>query len=123
MPDWSLAEVEATVADYFDMFWSEVCGREYNKTAHRKRLSKLLRGRTDGAIERKHQNISAVLIDLEFVYIPGYKPSRNYQQLLVAPVAHRLANSYELVAAVRSQALAAAWRADFQSRGVSCAGS
>ena len=61
--DWSRAEVEATVADYFDMLDHEVRGRDYNKSAHRRRLAALLNHRTDGAIERKHQNISAILIE------------------------------------------------------------
>jgi hypothetical protein len=88
--DWSRAEVEATVADYFDMLEREIRGVEYNKSEHRRRLTALLRHRSDGAIERKHQNISAVLIELGFVYIPGYKPLRNYQQLLLDVVSDRL---------------------------------
>jgi hypothetical protein len=33
--DWSRAEVEATVADYFAMLEEELRGVPYNKTAHR----------------------------------------------------------------------------------------
>ena len=75
--DWSRAEVEATVADYFDMLDHELRGRGYNKSAHRRRLAALLNHRTDGAVERKHQNINAILIELGFVYVVGYKPLRN----------------------------------------------
>ena len=103
MADWSRAEVEATVADYFDMLDHEIRGREYNKTTHRRALGRMLDGRSDGAIERKHQNISAVLIELGFVYISGYKPLGNYQQLLLDVVAERLASSHQLVAAVQQQ--------------------
>ena len=42
------------------------------------------------SIEFKHANISAVLIDLGFQYIPGYKPRSNYQGLLYEVVARRL---------------------------------
>src|SRR6266436_9556181 len=105
MADWSRAEVEATVADYFEMLDREVRCREYNKTAHRNALSRVLDHRSDGAIERKHQNISAILIELGFVYISGYKPLGNYQQLLYDVVADRLAKSDTLVDTVREQAI------------------
>ena len=78
---WSHEEVEAIVADYFKMLDNELRGIHYNKTEHRRALSILLNTRSDGSIERKHQNISAVLIDQGFPYIAGYKPLRNYQQL------------------------------------------
>jgi hypothetical protein len=94
--DWSREEVEATVADYFDMLDAELRGVEYNKTAHRRRLLESLNGRSDGAIERKHQNISAVLISLGFPYVLGYKPLRNYQQLLSDVVSNRLQDSRAL---------------------------
>lgn len=80
--DWSREEVEATVADYLAMLASELAGVHYNKAAQRRELAKLLDNRSEQAIEFKHANISAVLIDLGFPYIPGYKPRSNYQQLL-----------------------------------------
>ena len=101
--DWSRTEIEATVADYFDMLDHELRGRGYNKSAHRRRLAELLNNRTDGAVERKHQNISAILIELGFVYVLGYKPLRNYQQLLFETVANRLAQSQSLADVVRQQ--------------------
>jgi hypothetical protein len=57
--DWIRAEVEATVADYFDMLERDVGGLEYNKSEQRRRLSGVLNRRTKGAVERTHQNISA----------------------------------------------------------------
>jgi hypothetical protein len=95
--DWSRIEVEATVAAYFNMLDKELHGLEYNKTTYRHDLSSLLNKRSDGAIERKHQNISAVLIKLGFPYIVGYKPLKNYQQLLFKVVSDRLKNSKNLV--------------------------
>jgi len=59
--------------------------------------------RSDGAIERKHQNISAILIELGFPYIAGYKPLRNYQQLLFDVVSGRLENNQTLVDLVQVQ--------------------
>jgi len=101
--DWSLLEVEATVADYFDMLEQELRGRDYNKSDHRRRLARLLNGRTDGAIERKHRNISAILIKLGFVYVSGYKPLPHYQRLLLQVVSARLEGSRQLVDLVRTQ--------------------
>ncbi|MDP1527067.1 MAG: DUF3883 domain-containing protein [Rhodocyclaceae bacterium] len=87
---WSRLEVEATVADYFHMLMLELSGQSYNKSAHRKLLLQLLSGRTDAAVERKHQNISAILIQYGVPYISGYKPLGNYQALLREVVEERL---------------------------------
>ena len=46
-----------------------------------------------GSVERKHQNISAVLIEAGYPYINGYKPLGNYQDLLQAVVRERLAGA------------------------------
>lgn len=100
--DWSREEVEATVADYFEMLGKELKGSAYSKTEHRHRLARLLNSRSHGAIERKHQNISAILIELGFPYIAGYKPLRNYQQLLYEIVTERLENNHDIVKLVES---------------------
>ena len=88
--DWSLEEVEATVADYLHMLTQELAGQTYNKTEHRNALKQKLSGRTDGSIELKHQNISAVLLKLGCPWIPGYKPRSNYQGLLFDVVAEQV---------------------------------
>ncbi|MEA2165544.1 MAG: hypothetical protein QOK37_3671 [Thermoanaerobaculia bacterium] len=80
--DWTALEVEAIVADYFSMLEKELRGISYNKTAHRRALRPLLRDRSDGSIEMKHQNISAILIEAGHPYIRGYKPASQYQGLL-----------------------------------------
>lgn len=87
---WSHEEVEATVSDYFDMLAMELRGEEFNKAEHNRNLQKLLANRTKGAIEKKHQNISAVLIEFGYPYVDGYKPLGNYQQLLYGVVEERL---------------------------------
>ena len=81
MPDsWSEIEIRAIVEDYFAMLQAEIKGIDYNKTAHRKKLIQQLNNRSHGSIERKHQNISAVLIEMGCPYISGYKPLGNYQR-------------------------------------------
>jgi hypothetical protein len=90
---WSREEVEATVADYLHMLTMELTGQQYSKTDHRRKLIPLLKNRTEGAVGRKHSNISAVLIELGCPYIAGYKPLSNYQALLYEVVADRLKNN------------------------------
>jgi hypothetical protein len=87
---WERNEVEATVADYLHMLILELSGQSYNKSAHRKNLITKLNGRTDGAIELKHRNISAVLMELGFPWISGYKPMSHYQRLLHEVVINRI---------------------------------
>ncbi len=81
---WTDEEVAATVADYMRMFTLELSGQQYSKASHRRLLMQKLDGRSDGAVELKHQNISAVLRDLGCNWIPGYKPRGNYQHALAA---------------------------------------
>lgn len=100
--DWSRFEVEAIVDDYLSMLASELAGVPYNKTEHRRSLLSRLNGRSEQAIEFKHANISAVLLDAGFPPIPGYKPRFNYQALLAEVVGERMAKAAQLqdVAAV-----------------------
>jgi hypothetical protein len=102
MPDdWSVVEVEAAVADYFDMFAKELRGERFNKAEHNRQLQAIIPSRSRGSIEKKHQNISAVLIELGYPYIAGYKPLGNYQQLLRTVVEERLLNATHLQAATQ----------------------
>lgn len=82
MDAWSKLEVDLLVADYMNMLAAELQGLTYSKTTHRKALQQLLSNRSDGSIEFKHQNLSAVLIKHGLLYISGYKPRWNYQHLL-----------------------------------------
>lgn len=102
--DWSRAEVEATVAAYLEMLHQELRGVPYNKSDARRRLLGMLNGRSEGAIERKHQNISAILIELGFPPVGGYKPLSNYQRLLYDVVRERVMNAPALAASVRARA-------------------
>lgn len=83
MPDtWSNIEVQLIIADYFNMLSAELRGENYSKAEHRRALMSLLKNRSEGSVEFKHQNISAVLIELGQPYIKGYLPRYNYQQML-----------------------------------------
>lgn len=80
--DWSDFEVREVVKDYFDMLTKEIRQVAYKKSAHRKKLRSKLPRRSEGSIEFKHQNISAVLVSFGRPYIIGYKPRSNYQKKL-----------------------------------------
>ncbi|MCE8472430.1 hypothetical protein LZ189_25910, partial [Rhodovulum sulfidophilum] len=54
-------ENDLIVADYFAMLADDISGRRYSKAKHRRVLLPLLNDRSEGAVEFKHQNISAVL--------------------------------------------------------------
>jgi hypothetical protein len=54
-------------------------------------LRPILNDRSEGSVEFKHQNISAVLKGLGEDWIPGYKPAFNLQMTLVDAVARWLA--------------------------------
>jgi hypothetical protein len=61
-----------------------------------------LNGRSEGAIEFKHCNISAVMIEFGFPHIPGYKQRRNFQrQALFEEVLRQIAVKPQLEDAAR----------------------
>lgn len=80
--DWSVDEVSATVAAYFEMLLMEAYQQPYNKSARNALLRQKLKGRSKGSVEMKHQNVSAVLAALGLPFIHGYKPRGNTQLLL-----------------------------------------
>jgi hypothetical protein len=84
---WSEAEVSAVVDSY--MLASERAGVSYNKSENRRQLMTTVR-RSEGSIERKLQNISAVLDLLGAQWINGYKPLAHYQDALVSAVERSL---------------------------------
>lgn len=88
--DWTHEEVAAIVADYLRMFRLYLSGQPFSKTELRRRLQTTV-NRSDGSIEFKHQNISAVLRDLEMQWLGGYAPRGNYQNLLAQEVIRQIA--------------------------------
>ncbi|MCM2973329.1 DUF3883 domain-containing protein [Larsenimonas suaedae] len=99
---WSDAEVEATVITYREMLIAELSGQRYTKSKLNEKLIEKLEGRSKGAIEFKHSNISAVLRDADCPYVEGYKPRSNYQQSLVEAVERYLLSTELFDRAARS---------------------
>jgi hypothetical protein len=88
---WTDEENDLIVADYFAMLADDIAGLPYNKAEHRRALLPLLNDRSEGSVEFKHQNISAVLKGLGVDWIRGYKPAFNFQMTLADAVARWLA--------------------------------
>jgi len=101
---WSKEEVLATVKDYFSMLQYEVIGQPYNKTAHRNNLLKKIDHRSAGAVEKKHQTISSVLLELGLPYIHGYKPLDNYQNILLEVIDQYLDKEPKILSALLNSA-------------------
>lgn len=87
--DWSDVEQDLIVADYFAILEIELAGGQVNKAA-RNRALQALTGRSPGSIERKHMNISAVLIGLGMDRIDGYAPAKNFQKSMVQAIGRYL---------------------------------
>lgn len=68
----------------------ELRGQDFNKAERNRELQKLLPARSRGSIEFKHANISAVLIEMGYPYVDGYKPRGNFQGLLQDVVEQRV---------------------------------
>lgn len=51
------------------MLAKELRGEAFNKAEHNRALQHSLNSRTRGSVERKHQDISAILIELGYPYI------------------------------------------------------
>lgn len=91
--DWTDEENDRIVADYFAMLADDIAGEHYSKAEHRRALLPLLTGRSAGAVEFKHRNISGVLKGFGEDWIPGYRPAFNFQMSLVDAVARWLARN------------------------------
>lgn len=87
---WTEAEVETAVAVYFQMLRMQELGQKPNKAEHNRKLQQLLPARNKASIERKHGNISAVLILYGAQTLSGYRPLPNFQRLLVKVVGRAL---------------------------------
>lgn len=102
--EWSQSEVDACVADYLQMLTLELNGQRFNKAEHARALLKKLDGRNHKSVEFKRANISAVMIELGYPYINGYKPRSNFQRLLLESVESHLAGNTTVEEAARAAA-------------------
>lgn len=89
------------------MLRKELSDEPFNKAQRNRALQDELPNRGRGSIEFKHQNISAILIELGYPYVRGYKPRRNYQDLLRDVVVAHLARDSALALLVQDAVEAA----------------
>ena len=94
--DWTSQELDLVVGDYFDMLRKEQAHDKLNKTAHRRTLMERVH-RSNGSIEFKHQNISAVLTQLGLPRINGYKPAWHFQDAIADAIGRYLQTTPEPV--------------------------
>lgn len=87
--DWKDDEIALIVVDYFEMLKMEITRIPFIK-AQRNRALQEKTGRSRGSIERKHQNISAVLEKLGMPWIDGYKPLEHFQDALIDEIDHHV---------------------------------
>jgi hypothetical protein len=75
--DW---EITAIVESYAEMLARELRGERYSKTDFVRMLQRQLPARSTASVERKLQNVSAVLEESGLDWIDGYKPLSHYQR-------------------------------------------
>lgn len=75
---WTAAELEASVQAYHMLWVAQQAGRGMNKSALRREVvQQAMPNRSEGAYERRMQNISAVMDELGLPFAQGYLPLKN----------------------------------------------
>lgn len=100
--DWSQFEVEACVAVYLQMLVLELNGQRFNKSQRVDDLIHRLDGRSKASIEYKFRNVSAVMNELGWPAVTGYKKLENYQQLLFDVIESQLQRNHALQSSVQA---------------------
>jgi hypothetical protein len=86
--DWTESENTAVCLAYCIMLAAQKRGEKFNKSAIRRELIGTeaeqgpLYNRSNGSIEAKLMNCSAVAVSLGWPLLKGYKPAPNYQKCL-----------------------------------------
>jgi hypothetical protein len=83
--NWTGEELDLIVADYFLMLSDEAARIPFSKAQHNRLLRSKI-DRSEGSIEFKHQNISAVLQLLGLPRVKGYLPAANYQKAIIPAI-------------------------------------
>lgn len=106
--DWAEWQNDLLVAAYFDLHSKQSAGEYVNKANLYRELSVPI-SRRPKSIERKMQNVSAVLEALDYVWATGLAPLRKYQTSLTEAVQRYLdahpSVAYETVALFASTAV------------------
>jgi hypothetical protein len=92
---WHDAEINTVVDIYFQMLTLELAEESYVKAEYQREIARTV-DRSIGSIGKKLSNISAVLDEINAVWIPGYKPLSNLQGRLREVVVDRFTSDAEL---------------------------
>lgn len=83
--EWTQAEIDLVVSDYFDMRAKFLRGERFVKARHYEAIVEQT-GRVKRSVEFKYMNISATLERLGLPWVKGYAPARNFQRALLLSV-------------------------------------
>ncbi|MED5801247.1 DUF3883 domain-containing protein [Gordonia sp. Z-3] len=100
--DWSSSEVELCVADYLQMLTLQMNGQRFSKRQRAVDLAEKIDDRSRASVEFKHCNISAVMTELGYPLVMGYKPLANYQRLLIEIIEQQLNTNESVHQAVQA---------------------
>lgn len=101
---WTPTEIENVVESYFKMLRAQLTEQRVVKLRENEQVQERT-GRSHGSVERKYQNISAVLLELGAGdFVRGYVPLRNAQHALRVEVSDRWRREPDIEAMMRGAA-------------------
>lgn len=101
---WTTLEIDVVVESYFRMLRAQISGQHYVKRRENELVQRRT-GRSHGSVERKFQNISAVLMELGAGdFLRGYVPLRNAQRALREAVVERWRLEADIEELMRAEA-------------------
>lgn len=92
--DWTPAEIDLVVSDYFDMRTRFLRDEPFVKARHYEEIARAT-GRTIGSVQRKYMNISAALERVSLPWLKGFAPNRNLQAALREAVEKHVAREWD----------------------------
>jgi hypothetical protein len=103
--DWSAADLDLVVGDYFVMLAKMLAGQSLNPASHQRAL-RFVTGRPGGAIEFRQRNVSAALTLIGLPILADFAPRWNlHDELLDAVERHLTARPAVITAAMRPSLL------------------
>lgn len=96
--DWTEADLDLVVGDYFVMLAKELAGQDVNAASHQRAL-RFVTGRPGGAIEFRQRNISAALSLIGVPILKDFAPRWKLHDQLIDAVDRQLSTRPTLIAA------------------------
>ncbi|MBR5051166.1 MAG: hypothetical protein IKX75_07540, partial [Desulfovibrio sp.] len=115
-PNWTPEETRQAVYAYLYMLDKERAGEAYSKTQIRRALQERLSRRSPSSLERRFQNISAVLAEDGKTFVKGYLPLANVGRG-VASVIRQVVSEVESTPQLVEDALGFAVRCEYLALG------